>query len=244
MNTEFSIAMCDDDYLFLDGLKEEVSRIMEEKNYRYKIFECYDGKELVSYCKKNRVDIVLADIDIPEMNGFEATEELKKLRPELAVIFVTAHDELAYQAFDYQPFWFVSKSDLDKLKSVLLKLARKIEARKESNDIFLLQMENLIEINVNEVMYIVSYKNYLSAYNKDGSVTEFRGSVRDAYDQLITAGFVRVQRSYIVNCRFIEHFGKRYAVLKNGKQISVTRDNAKIKEAQTIYREFMREQRW
>ena len=51
-----------------------------------------NGKEAVEYCKTNmKVDLVLMDINMPIMNGYEATEQIKKISPELPIIAQTAY---------------------------------------------------------------------------------------------------------------------------------------------------------
>jgi len=51
-----------------------------------------DGKEAVAYCQKpNQIDLILMDINMPEMNGYEATRLIKKIRPELPIIAQTAY---------------------------------------------------------------------------------------------------------------------------------------------------------
>ncbi len=50
-----------------------------------------DGKQAVQYCSENMpVNLILMDMQMPEMNGYEATSQIKKLRPGLPIIAVTA----------------------------------------------------------------------------------------------------------------------------------------------------------
>ena len=52
-----------------------------------------NGKLALDYVKENKPDIILMDIDMPVMNGIEATVEIKKLFPKLFVIMLTSHGE-------------------------------------------------------------------------------------------------------------------------------------------------------
>lgn len=49
-----------------------------------------DGLEGLEAFKKNNYDIVITDIKMPYMNGIEMIEEIKKIKPEVCVIFVSA----------------------------------------------------------------------------------------------------------------------------------------------------------
>ena len=52
----------------------------------------HNGEEAIKYCNENsQIDLVLMDINMPVMNGFEATKEIKKIRPLLPIIAQTAY---------------------------------------------------------------------------------------------------------------------------------------------------------
>jgi signal transduction histidine kinase/CheY-like chemotaxis protein len=55
------------------------------------IFRAQNGNEAVEICKTSPVDLVLMDIKMPEMDGCEATRQIKKLKPKLPIIAQTAY---------------------------------------------------------------------------------------------------------------------------------------------------------
>ncbi len=60
--------------------------------YNYKLIRVENGKEAVDICKNNNnIDLVLMDIKMPIMNGYEALEEIRKFNPKLPVIAQTAY---------------------------------------------------------------------------------------------------------------------------------------------------------
>ena len=67
---------------------------------------------------------------MPDIDGFKAVQTLRQQQSDLAVIFITAHEEYVFQAYNYQLFWFVSKNDLSILKDEIIKLLKKIEYKK------------------------------------------------------------------------------------------------------------------
>ncbi len=74
------------------------------KNTGIEIQRAVNGKNAIEICNNNRdIDIVLMDLQIPELNGLDATREIKKIRPELPVIAQTAFamvndEDKAYEA--------------------------------------------------------------------------------------------------------------------------------------------------
>jgi CheY-like chemotaxis protein len=56
-----------------------------------KILWAIDGKEAIDIFSKNHVDLVLMDLQLPIMDGYTATREIKKINPEIPIIAQTAH---------------------------------------------------------------------------------------------------------------------------------------------------------
>ncbi|HVD96784.1 MAG TPA: response regulator transcription factor [Cytophagaceae bacterium] len=90
--SEIKIIIADDHALIRNGIKTMLSR-----NADYKIVaEAENGKELVELASKLIPDVVLADISMPVLNGFDALAELRKLLPDTKVILLTMHEEPEY----------------------------------------------------------------------------------------------------------------------------------------------------
>ncbi len=72
-------------YLFLETLIEK------RFGHEYKILHAKNGQEAVDICKNKKISIVLMDIKMPVMNGFDATKEIKKFNPSIHIIAQTAY---------------------------------------------------------------------------------------------------------------------------------------------------------
>jgi PAS domain S-box-containing protein len=71
-------------------------RFLEEvfKQINHSVLKAFNGLEAVEMCKKDaRIDLVLMDLKMPVMDGFEATSQIKKMRPGLPVIAQTAFSD-------------------------------------------------------------------------------------------------------------------------------------------------------
>lgn len=73
----------------------------------------------------------LGIIDIANTEGFKIAQEIQVLYSNIEIVFVSSHEELAYQAFGYRPFSFVSKRDLQRLDDDLGELIDKIKLQKK-----------------------------------------------------------------------------------------------------------------
>ena len=99
------ILLADDHRIVAEGLK----RLLEPEFDLVAVVE--DGRALLSAASELKPDVIVSDISMPELNGVEALEELKKDNPEVRVVFLTMHHNVAYarQAMDAGALGYVLK---------------------------------------------------------------------------------------------------------------------------------------
>ena len=84
------VMLADDHVLFLEGLQ----RLLDQ---RYELLSTVgNGRELVETAERLRPDVILLDISMPMLNGFEAARKLKQLVPASKLIFLTMHADRTY----------------------------------------------------------------------------------------------------------------------------------------------------
>ena len=91
-NTELNIAIVDDHEIFRKGLKMVIGKIKIVSH----IYEACDGVDFIHKLKTNDTDIVLMDIEMPKMNGIEATKEALKINPDLKIIALSMFKDDEY----------------------------------------------------------------------------------------------------------------------------------------------------
>ncbi len=115
---KYRLLIVDDHKMFRSGLRFILSDIPEIEI----IGEAANGLELLEILKDNVVDIILMDINMPKMNGIEATSEALKIDPKLNIIVLSMHGEEAYYdqmiAAGVKGF-LLKNSDVDELKLAL-----------------------------------------------------------------------------------------------------------------------------
>lgn len=90
--SKIRILIVDDHILFRAGLK---ALLTTEDNRIEVVGSVGDGKQAVEFCKKNKVDIVLMDIEMPVMDGIEATQKIRLANPNQNILMLSMHDEEA-----------------------------------------------------------------------------------------------------------------------------------------------------
>ena len=99
------VLLADDHQMFLDGLKS-----MLEEEFEI-VGTAENGRMLIEEVEKHRPDIVVTDISMPELNGIEATLQIKKIDPDIKVVLLTMHGDVTYatRGFDAGASGYVMK---------------------------------------------------------------------------------------------------------------------------------------
>jgi two-component system, LytTR family, response regulator AlgR len=180
--------------------------------------EAADAMEAMAKLRGAAVDVVLLDIHMPGADGLQLARELRKIRPELAIIFVTAHAEHAVDAFDLDVTDYLTKPvRAERLQKALQKALQKKEhtaqaiSRPESDlaqKFIIIQDRGRTErVPLPDVLYFKAELKYVTvrtaqrSYILDGSLTE----LETQYAQ----DFLRIHRNTLVarrEMRALERF--------------------------------------
>ena len=88
------ILIADDHQMFIDGIK---ALLKNEKEIKV-VGEALNGEEVLATLEKEKADIILLDINMPQMDGIEATRIIRKKFPEVKIIILTMHNKYEFIA--------------------------------------------------------------------------------------------------------------------------------------------------
>lgn len=89
MSEKIKVVVVDDHDLIREGL----NRILSFEDNLEILGKCRNGKEVVELLSERQADVVLLDINMPEMNGLEALSHIKKTWPSIKVVMLTVEDD-------------------------------------------------------------------------------------------------------------------------------------------------------
>lgn len=211
------------------------------------VSECNDGFEGVKAIAQHKPDLIFLDIQMPKINGFEMLE-LVEIPP--AVIFTTAFDEYAIQAFerhaiDYllKPFskerfdkalqkWKGQRPSSEKNTTTLLENTSQPEERQR---IVVKKGINIVILPVHTVHYIEAFDDYVKVYTKEGFYLK-KKTMAHYEKALDPRQFVRVHRSYLLNLQELTRIepmekDNHVALLKSGVRVPLSQSGyGKLKE--------------
>jgi two-component system, LytTR family, response regulator len=215
-----------------------------------RIEEASDGTAAVETIGRSKPDLMFLDIQMPGMNGFEVIERVGPAGMP-PVIFLTAYDEYAVQAFevhalDYilKPFNFERfKKAFDRVleirenassmdKQIELLLARVNEKERSLDRIMIKDADRITFVNTSDVAYIAAQGKYIQVWTQDKDYL-VRKTLQSIQDRLDPNKFFRIHKSHIVNIDHIaaleKWFHGDYNIrLKDGTNLRMSRRYSQV----------------
>jgi two-component system, LytTR family, response regulator len=221
--------------------RERVRELLKERRDIVIAGEARDGEEALRLAEKSSPDLLLLDIQMPGLDGFEVLAELDRERMP-AVVFITAYDEYAVRAFEVQALDYVVKPFHRARfhEAVDRALARRgtapqIAPKGPLSRFVVRSQDEIYFVKPADVTWIESSGNYVRLHTPAGEHV-VRTAIRDLEERLDPNVFVRVHRSAIVNLDFIRKLepyfhGEFVITLKDGSQLTSSRSySGKLRE--------------
>lgn len=203
--------------------------------------ECANGFEAVKEVADQEPDLVLLDIQMPKLSGFEVLELLAEPRPR--IVFVTAHDEHALRAFEVHALDYLLKPvSRERLSEAIARvrpddgaipdpsvreLAAEARAHRFLERILVREGARIHVLPIERLDYAEAQDDYISLA-AGGQKIRKQQTLSDLESQLDPGRFVRIHRSYLLNLdrlARLELYAKdsRVAILRDGSRLPVSR---------------------
>ncbi len=211
------------------------------------VTEAQDGGEAIEKIESLKPDLVFLDIQMPGLNGFDVIKRMDMINMP-PVVFITAFDEYAVQAFevhavdyllkpfDFKRFQTAFNRALDssgpgsneKIRETInLMLEQKDQRPDYLTRLMVKKDERITIVNTEEIQFIKSQGKYAEIHTQD-QCHLIRRSLQSLQDQLDPTLFFRIHRSSIVNIEFIKELqawfhGDYNVILKDGTELKLSR---------------------
>lgn len=227
------IYICDDEIPILRDMESKVKECVPDGTIC-----CFSSaRDLCRELEGTACDVLLLDIDMPQMGGMDIAKGLKGMKHAPLLVFVTSHDELVYESLQYHPFSFIRKSYFNlEIEKVLMDCRHQLETVDKRFHFRMSGREAVILLS--DILYFEADKNYLKVYTKLGSY-RFRSTIAAVENCLAGDGFVRVHKGFLVNQMAVSIISREAVRLIDGSVLSLGKCYAENARKRLL--EYMRE---
>ncbi len=184
-------------------VRSELVYALRKVGGEFEIEEAPDAVEALRVLAGGTYDVVFLDINLPGLSGIEATKVINALPSAPQVVFVTAHDTHAVDAFELAAFDYVVKPVSPER---LARTVERLRALRESiaapngnlSRVALEDGERMRLVKLADIRYVEANGHVVTARTFDADL-RWKGSLAEAASRLEPAGFLRVHRAYLVN---------------------------------------------
>lgn len=173
------------------------------------IAECNDAREALDSLDSKQVDLLLLDIEMPDMNGLDLIRKLGNQRP--LIIFTTAKKDYAVEAFELSVVdYLVKPITLPRLKQAVERAGEVLESNKEEVKVeeqgFVFVKDNgiLKRISIDDILFLEAMGDYVKVHTSQ-KFHVVHATLKSIEEKLPASKFIRVHRSYIVAINKIDY---------------------------------------
>ena len=199
--------------------------------------------DAVTFINNNKPDILFLDVEMPVLSGFDVLAEIEN--PDFEVIFVTAYNNYAIEAFQHCAIGYVLKPiDNDELNSAINNAIKNIEQKNNlsknnallerlieksaiANKLIIPTSKGLSFISFDEILHIEGYDGYTKIHlvNNREIVSSYNIG---KYEKMIDDNFFKCHKSHIINLQKITVFEKEgFIILDGEKRVPVSKTKRK-----------------
>ena len=215
-----SIAIVEDEHVFAQQLQEYLQRYAAESGEVLETVRFCDGDEILENYRA-QYDIILMDIQMKFMDGMTAAEEIRKLDPEVVIIFITNMTQYAIRgyavdALDYllKPVgYFAFSQRLDRAIGRMKRRARRF--------VTIAIRGGAQKLDIARIQYVESQGHNLLFHTAAGVHTT-TGTLKEVEEKLEGQGFFRCNKGCLVNLEHVDSVQEGCAVV-GGCQLPISR---------------------
>ncbi|MBN9299873.1 MAG: LytTR family transcriptional regulator DNA-binding domain-containing protein [Filimonas sp.] len=195
MSDKIKCVITDDEPFARKGLQG----YMEQIDFLQLTGTCENAIELNSLLKKEQVDLLFLDIEMPYVTGIDF---LKSLSNPPKVIFTTAYEQYALQGFELEVLDYLLKPiSFDRFMKAANKAFDYFNGQRTSQDkqdyIFVKADSKLEKINFPDILFVEALENYVAIYTKDRKIITHL-TLKMLQEKLPAGAFIQPHKSYLV----------------------------------------------
>lgn len=196
------VGLVDDRTIDLDKLKA----IIEPMEQLELVFATTNANEAYEEIKKQSIELLIADIEMPDLSGYELADIIHTHALQIAVIFVTGNSGYAVHAFELNVHDYIMKPySKDRLVSSIERLLMKQQKVEMGGRLYIKQKTDIHIVQKKDIIFIERSGRATTIFTKNGQIKTYQ-TLNELEGELRERLFIRAHRSFIINIQYILNF--------------------------------------
>lgn len=225
-NIGYMIAICDDDSSYIDYMQGLIKELFSGKAEFY-IY--HSGEELLDDVDVMH-DAVFLDIQMHGIDGTETARVLRETNKRAVLAFCSGAVNPTPESIKMTPYRYILKQyDDERIRKDVSEILDKMTKSYKEEYVVVESPDEVMRIYINDIIYITKAKYgskvHLIEPSKYGDKRAFFSPkhLKELHKSLVNCGFEFAHDSYLVNCRWVNEFGKTFLKLENGEELNIAR---------------------
>ena len=218
------ISLVDDDPEDRASLISLVQEIFQNKNITFSYAEFESAEDFLASYESGLYDLCFLDIFMKNMNGMDAAREIRKLDPDLAIVFLTSSPDYVYEGYEVQALRYLMKPPApEKVQIIISDLLHQTVLKNRRLSVS--SGKQTYEIPYGKILYVLSVGDNIELHLKDDCI---RLSARHTFSKtteplLKDYRFLSCARGVVVNLEHVRTLEKNRFIMDNGEPLPVSR---------------------
>ena len=170
------------------------------------VFSTVSAEEAYDQIKKQSIQLLIADIEMPNLSGYELADIIHTHALNIAVIFVTASSGYAVHAFELNVHDYIMKPyTKERLIQSVERLKLKLQSSGMTGRIYIKQKTDIHIIQKKDIIFIERSGRSTTIHTKNGQVKTYQ-TLNELEGELRERDFIRSHRSFIINIHYVKNF--------------------------------------
>lgn len=196
------IGLVDDRFIDLDKLNGIVSGISGIEI----VFSTVSAEEAYESIKKEEIDLLIADIEMPNLSGYELADIIHSHALNISVIFVTGNSGYAVHAFELNVHDYIMKPyTRERLIQSIERLKEKLKSSEIIGRLYIKQQNDIHIIQKKDIVFIERSGRSTTIYTRTDEIKTYL-TLNELEGELRERDFLRSHRSFIINIHYVKNF--------------------------------------
>ncbi|MDU1413648.1 MAG: LytTR family DNA-binding domain-containing protein [Clostridium sp.] len=215
------ISIVEDEKIHQDYVASILEKISKKQNCMLSLRVFESAEAFLFDFEEEKVDAVLLDIELKNMNGYELAREIRKTNSKIPIAFITGVKDYVFDGYKVDACGYILKPiDEESMLEIIKKIQDKLSTSEKS--LMVKTKEGIVNLWESDINYVESADHSTIVNTTKGRYISSR-KLSQWLEELSKDKFFKPHRCYIINLGLVEKIEKEYVSMKNDVKIPIAR---------------------